>query len=220
MIEYGYHFQAIVGLQSGKPLACELLLRKDPRTERSTATHSSDFYTENLVTLTNTKIKAIEALSKQHNQWIFLNFTRCEISHLSFNLCRKRLSKLLPQIQLVIEVTECGGQYNKAIFEKNLLILKKNGFQIAIDNFGAPNVDIELLKLLEPDFVKLDISLIRNATHSEENAIKFYQLVDLIRHRGHKVVIVGIETKKELLIAQKTRAEFAQGFHYHSPEPV
>ena len=85
MIEYGYHFQAIVGLQSGKPLACELLLRKDPRTERSTATLSSDFYTENLVTLTNTKIKAIEALSKQHNQWIFLNFTRCEISHLSFN---------------------------------------------------------------------------------------------------------------------------------------
>lgn len=220
MDEYGYYFQAIVGLQSGKHLACELLIRRTKNLELPVSQLTPSFFMENLEALTNKKIDTIRGLSEQRNQWVFLNFSRCEISHLSFNLCRKRLSKLLQHTQIVIEVTECGANYNTEVFKKNLAILKNNGFQIAVDDFGVGSSDIESLKLLDPEFVKLDISLIRKATLSEVNAIKFYQLVDLIRHRGHKVVIEGIETKKELLIAKKTRAEFAQGYIFHKPEPV
>lgn len=220
MNNVSYYSQSIVGLQSGKVLACELLLRPKTTIVSNRKPFSTDFFTDNLVELTNLKITAVKMIGQQRNLWVFINYSRCEIANLSFNLCSNRLSKLLAHTQIVIEVTECEAKHNEVIFKKNLANLKKQGFQIAIDDYGVGLSNIESLNSINPDFVKLDISLIQKATTSKANAIKFYRLVDLIRNRGHKVVIEGIETKEQLLIAKKTRAELAQGFFYHHPDRI
>ena len=220
MNNVSYYSQSIVGLQSGKVLACELLIRRQLTVVQNSKPFSSNFFIDNLVELTNLKITAVKKIAEQRNVWVFMNFSRCEIANISFNLCSNQLSKLLAHTQIVIEVTECEAKHNEVIFEKNLANLKKHGFQIAIDDYGVGLSNIESLNSINPDFVKLDISLIQKATTSKANAIKFYRLVDLIRNRGHKVVIEGIETKEQLLIAKKTRAELAQGYLYHHPERI
>lgn len=220
MNDITYFYQSIVGLQSGRALGCEILIRSLGALVQSAETFSPPFFMEHLEQLTDKKIKAVKLVAQQPNQWVFINFSRCEVAHHLFKGCIKKLSKHLNKIQIVIEITECNADYNVEAFKHNIAKLRTSGFQTAIDDFGTGSSNVESLNIVKPDFVKLDISFIRKASSSELNAIKLYQLVDLIRHRGHKVVIEGVETKDELIIARKSRAEFAQGFYFHRPESI
>lgn len=220
MNDITYFYQSIVGLQSGRALGCEILIRSLGGLDQSAEVFSPAFFMNHLEQLTDKKINAVKLIAQQPNQWVFINFSRCEVAHHLFNGCMKKISKLLNQIQIVIEITECNADYNVEAFKFNVSNLRTNGFQTAIDDFGTGSSNVDSLKVVKPDFVKLDISFIRKASSSEADAIKLYQLVDLIRHRGHKVVIEGVETKSELMIARKSRAEFAQGFYFHRPESI
>lgn len=220
MNDITYFYQSIVGLQSGRALGCEILIRSLGGLDQSAEVFSPAFFMNHLEQLTDKKINAVKLIAQQPNQWVFINFSRCEVAHHLFNGCMKKISKLLNQIQIVIEITECNADYNVEAFKFNVSNLRTNGFQTAIDDFGTGSSNVDSLKVVKPDFAKLDISFIRKASSSEADAIKLYQLVDLIRHRGHKVVIEGVETKSELMIARKSRAEFAQGFYFHRPESI
>lgn len=212
MDDFHYHFQSIVGLQSETALACELLLRSKEKFDP--ATINPLFFTSNLKSLTAKKIEAMNYLNRIETQWVFVNFSKSEIGHEDFYYCQAVMASLLADRQIVIEVTECNASYNEAIFYENITILKANGFGIAIDDFGTGSSTKHTLRNIKPDFVKLDMSLIRSATHSTSKEVAFFRLTDLLRHQGYKVVIEGIETEKQLAIAKKSRAEFGQGFFF------
>lgn len=216
MDDFHYHFQFIVGLQSQTALACELLLRS--KLKFNPATVNSFFFTSNLKSLLSKKMEAMNHLNCIETQWVFINFSKSEISHVDFYYCQAQMASLLADRQIVIEITECNASYNEDIFYKNMTTLKESGFSIAVDDFGTGSHTKHALRSIKPDFVKLDMSLIRGATHSTSKEIAFFRLTDLLRHQGYKVVIEGIETEKQLVIAKKSRAEFGQGFLFHKPE--
>jgi len=94
------------------------------------------------------------------------------------------------------------------------------GCLIAIDDFGAGHSNFERIWDLEPDIVKLDKSLVSRAANSSKVKRILSGMVSLIHETGCLVVIEGVETKGEALIAIDVDADMVQGFYFALPDAM
>lgn len=120
--------------------------------------------------------------------------------------------------QVVIEILE------SAILDEKLLLdviedYRKAGFRIAVDDFGAGESNLDRLWKLAPDIIKLDRSLIFNAGRNPRARRLLPGLVNLIHQIGGQVLLEGIETEEEAMIALDADVDMVQGFIFARPEP-
>lgn len=94
------------------------------------------------------------------------------------------------------------------------------GYQIAIDNFGNQHSLVSRLWKLNPDFIKLDQALIRQAEENPRLAKTLLGLVKIIKDIGAEPIITGIETQVQLDIALQTGANLIQGYLLGEPASV
>ncbi|NML30089.1 EAL domain-containing protein [Paraburkholderia antibiotica] len=88
---------------------------------------------------------------------------------------------------------------------------RRHGFLIAVDDFGAGQSNLDRLLRIRPDLVKLDGELIRATTHGTCQPI-LPKLVSLLHQAGMLVVVEGVETTEELILAVESNVDFAQGY--------
>ncbi|MGF6963360.1 diguanylate cyclase (GGDEF)-like protein [Paraburkholderia sp. WC7.3g] len=88
---------------------------------------------------------------------------------------------------------------------------RQHGFLIAVDDFGAGQSNLDRLLRIRPDIVKLDGELIRSTTHGTQQPI-LPKLVSLLHQAGMLVVVEGVETTEELILAVESNVDFAQGY--------
>lgn len=91
------------------------------------------------------------------------------------------------------------------------------GFAIALDDFGQGASNLERVWLLQPDYVKLDKMLMRQALMHPAQRDKLGRLVDVLHQHGARVVGEGIESERQLAIARAAGCDFAQGYHLGRP---
>lgn len=94
------------------------------------------------------------------------------------------------------------------------------GCLIAIDDFGAGHSNFERIWNLRPDIVKLDRSILLKAIKSNHTQKMLTSIVQILHQSGCLVVIEGIETEDQALIAIDSNADFVQGFYFSRPQPV
>ncbi|MFL9867584.1 bifunctional diguanylate cyclase/phosphodiesterase [Paraburkholderia fungorum] len=90
-------------------------------------------------------------------------------------------------------------------------LYREHGFLIAVDDFGAGQSNLDRLLRIRPDIVKLDGELIRATSHGTEQPI-LPKLVSLLHQAGMLVVVEGVETTEELILAVESNVDFAQGY--------
>lgn len=95
--------------------------------------------------------------------------------------------------------------------------LKRQGCVIAVDDFGAGHANIDRLWRLEPDIVKLDRSLLRDASQTRQARALYPRLVAMLQEIGALVVAEGVENEREGVIALESQADFVQGFYFARP---
>jgi EAL domain-containing protein (putative c-di-GMP-specific phosphodiesterase class I)/CheY-like chemotaxis protein len=101
--------------------------------------------------------------------------------------------------------------------------LREAGFRIAIDDAGAGYSGLQTMVELEPDFIKLDISLTR---HIEESIVKqklVKTLRDFCADAGITLIAEGIETEGQLKSLVELGVTYGQGFLFAypgSPYPI
>ncbi len=120
---------------------------------------------------------------------------------------------------LVLEVSEREAQQNPEDFCDCLAQLKSRGFGIALDDIGTGYVSQPLLEQVRPDYLKLDVSLVRGI---EENLIKQELIASLIRisaRIGASVIAEGVETNLEAQTLIDAGAQFGQGYLFAEPAP-
>ena len=125
-------------------------------------------------------------------------------------------SKLTPD-QIVLEITEREAIIDFSAFRSVLEYFRALGFKIAIDDAGAGYATLQSIIELKPDFLKIDMSLVRGI---DTDNVK-QQLVRALQRFGHdtgvKVIAEGIETKAELKILLDMGIDFGQGFIFAYP---
>ncbi len=105
----------------------------------------------------------------------------------------------------VIEITE-----NSVIddFDRMRDIVRKlraHGFRIAIDDAGAGYAGLQTMVEIEPDFIKLDMSLIRGVDTSIVKQRLVKTLRDFCREAAITLIAEGIETRRQLDTLQRPR---------------
>src|SRR5690606_3189599 len=88
---------------------------------------------------------------------------------------------------------------------------------VAIDDFGAGESNFERVWRLRPDIVKLDRAMITEAAQNPLVQRILPGIVSLVHEAGALVVMEGIETERQALIALKSDVDFVQGFYFLRP---
>jgi len=100
---------------------------------------------------------------------------------------------------------------------KALLRLKELGYKIALKGFASGNINIELISILEPDYIKINQILLQKslADKKMKNALTF--LLNYIKHSNIETIIVGVEDEEILNEAKELGFDYAQGFYIEKP---
>ena len=118
--------------------------------------------------------------------------------------------------QVCFEITERSTAPIEVI-QREVAGLKQCGFKIALDDVGAGNSGLEMMRRLRVDFVKIDRSVLLGAVEKGPGRGVLLAIVVFASEAGAFVIAEGIETQEMLAVIQETnRGPFAvqgiQGF--------
>lgn len=132
------------------------------------------------------------------------------------------LKSFLDEIKLnpyniVLEVTEREAIENYELFKEAVKYYSDLGFAIAVDDTGAGYSSLETVVELKPQFIKIDISIVRGI---DKNILKqelIKAIIGLSKEMGSTVIAEGIETDEELKTLRKIGINIGQGFLFAKP---
>lgn len=154
--------------------------------------------------------------------WLFLNINPDVVVHgknygaFFAELLRRRG---FPAHRLVIEILEDAIR-DEGFLAEAVDYYRDLGCLVAVDDFGSGHSNFARLWRLAPDIVKLDRSLIVQATHNRQARRILPGLVSVIHEAGSLVVMEGVETEDEALIAMDADVDLVQGYYFAMPSPL
>jgi EAL domain-containing protein (putative c-di-GMP-specific phosphodiesterase class I) len=90
--------------------------------------------------------------------------------------------------------------------------LREMGFRIAIDDLGAGYAGLTSFAMLEPEFVKLDMSLVRDIHKNDTKRRLVSSMTSLCKEMGMIVVAEGVETSEERAALVDIGCDLLQGY--------
>ncbi|MBC7974606.1 MAG: EAL domain-containing protein [Myxococcales bacterium] len=124
------------------------------------------------------------------------------------------LAPIAPRI--VLELTE-RVSVDAGAGPSQVARLRAQGYRIAVDDLGAGYAALGALATLEPEIVKLDMSLIRDLDRQLAKRRVIGAIATLCRELGSRVVAEGVETQAELRALRELGIELIQGFFVARP---
>ena len=119
--------------------------------------------------------------------------------------------------RVVLELTERATLEQLGEVRPRLSVLRYQGFRVAIDDLGTGYAGLTSFASVEPEFVKLDMSLVRNIHQSPVRSRLVESMLDVCRDLKIRVVAEGVETKEELEALVKLNCELFQGYLFARP---
>jgi EAL domain-containing protein (putative c-di-GMP-specific phosphodiesterase class I)/CheY-like chemotaxis protein len=119
----------------------------------------------------------------------------------------------------VIEITESGVIDDFDRMREMVRQLRAHGFRVAIDDAGAGYAGLQTMVEIEPDFIKLDMSLIRGVDTSVVKQRLVRTLRDFCREAAITLIAEGIETVRQLETLRQLGVTHGQGFLFGLPGP-
>lgn len=119
-------------------------------------------------------------------------------SQTMFELAENKVYKDLDRYKMVIEA------------------YRKEGFCIALDNFGAFNASFEYTKHIPIDMVHFDVDYTKNMD-KKEYEVFFASLVEACQRLNIKTLFKFVDSERLLKIAKKTGVDYVQGYLISKP---
>jgi len=155
---------------------------------------------------------------QQEQGWLFLNIHPAAIADFRHGAALidelKRLD--LPPQRVVLQILEQPNTDPRRVMDA-VQLFRRHGFLIALDDFGAGHSNIDRVWKVQPDIVKLDRSMVFQATQQTHIARILPGLVSLLHESGRLVLIEGIASEQEALIAIEANVDFVQGHYFARP---
>jgi EAL domain-containing protein (putative c-di-GMP-specific phosphodiesterase class I) len=119
--------------------------------------------------------------------------------------------------RVVLEVTERAALHSVRDVEARIASLRRLGFRIAVDDLGAGYAGLSSFAQLEPEVVKLDMSLARgvDANPTKQGVIR--SMAGLCREMGMLVITEGVETVAERDTLLQLGCLLFQGYLFGKP---
>ncbi len=148
--------------------------------------------------------------------FLAVNMSPASVLHLlTHQLCDPAL---YPRI--VVELTEHVPVEDYAAVHASLAPMREGGSRLAADDLGSGYAGFRHLIRLQPDIIKLDISLVRGIHRSKGQRALASALVAFAGDVGARVIAEGVEERGELEVLQDIGVPWAQGYFLGKPVPL
>lgn len=119
--------------------------------------------------------------------------------------------------RIVLEITERQAITDFATFRSTLEYLRALGFKVAVDDAGAGYASLQVLAEVKPEWIKVDMSLVRGIDRDEIRAQLMRSMVAFAERVGVRLIAEGIETEDELASLRQLGVGYGQGFLFTRP---
>ncbi len=119
--------------------------------------------------------------------------------------------------EIEIEITESAMVIEQSILIQKIDEIRKLGFQLSIDDFGAGESSLNRLSTVTADIVKLDKAFFDDYDTDERGAIVIKNAIRLVKELDMKVVSEGVETKQLARWLKSLECDYAQGYFFEKP---
>lgn len=216
-----YAFQPIVDAQSGRVFAYEALMRPQMGTLNSPVdvlrlarSQSKLYQIEHL-----TWFKALKAFDRNQEALagckVFINSIPNQLLTESDIYDIEKLYRPLLE-RVVIELTENDEIDEQATSRKQRLVQYWDCC-LALDDFGSGYNGDAVLLSITPDFVKIDMSIVRGIDEDQNRQVLFENLIAYSKERHIKVIAEGVETRSEMETLIALGADYMQGYYLGKP---
>lgn len=126
----------------------------------------------------------------------------------------------IPFSSIRLEITESAYINNPAKLVKEIKTLRKKGFAVEIDDFGAGYSSLNALKDMDADALKLDMSFLSENGNSKKQKIIISSVIDMAYKLGFPVIAEGVETKEQADMLSGFGCKRMQGYYFGKPVPA
>jgi len=119
----------------------------------------------------------------------------------------------------VLEITECAPLGDNEMLKEQLRHYAEQGLRIALDDFGAGHSGLITLVKTAPQFLKLDMGLIRGIDTSGYKQQLLRAILSFTSSTGIQLIAEGIETWDEMEVLMRFGVRYGQGFLLGHPNP-
>ena len=211
-------FQPIVRATDGSVFGYEALLRSDePTLIRPDLVVDAAERLHSLPRL-GRKVRALAAAAMgaaDPNAALFINLHPLDLADDELFQSTSPLTQIASRV--ILEVTERAAIEKVDDVERRVSQLRERGFRIAVDDLGAGYAGLSSFALLEPEIVKLDVSLLRDIDQSPVKQKLVASMTALCKDMGFLVVAEGIETTAERDCVVALGCDLLQGFLFARP---
>ncbi len=212
-------FQPIVSWNDRRVMGYEALLR----TEEPTLARPDHFITcaerlGRLRTLSRAARAAAAARAAEapDGTLIFVNIHPADVEDDDLYSPLAPLSRIADRV--VIEITERSSLDGVSDLRARVATLRRIGFRIAVDDLGAGYAGLTSLAHLEPEVVKIDMSLVRGVEAAPPKQRVIRSIARLCEDMGMLVIAEGIETVAERDAVIESGCHLLQGYLFARPE--
>ncbi len=218
-----YVFQPIVSCSTGEIIGHEALMRPHSKT----LSNPLDVLR---IARSQFKLYQIEKLTWFQAPKVYFSLPNCPKTGLVFinsiasqALTREDCAEFDRQFgayldRIVVELTE-GEERNKEATQYKLERREQKQIRLALDDFGTGYSSDSVLLDLNPDFVKIDMSIIRQIDQDKSRQALFRNVANFCHAKNIQVIAEGVETKEELRTLVALGADHLQGYFLGKPEP-
>ncbi len=128
-------------------------------------------------------------------------------------ICEYKLSKS----QITLEVLEEISVFGSEEVVNELLSLKKEGYKIALDDFGSENASFSRMLDLNVDIIKIDAMFIKNISTHKNSRLIVEGIVHLAKLFNYEVVAEYVHSKEVLDIIKSLGIQYSQGYYFSEP---
>jgi len=121
--------------------------------------------------------------------------------------------------RVVLEITERASLENLVEVRNHVADLKQMGYRIAIDDLGSGAARMKDFSIKDTDFVKLDISVVRDVNANPMKQQFIASILSLCHEEGIGVIGEGVETAREAETLVRLGVDYLQGYLLARPGP-
>lgn len=152
---------------------------------------------------------------------VSFNISANSLNHETFIYDLKQIfaSHAIDFSRVEIEVTE-NALINSDNALARLAELKKFGFNICLDDFGAGFSSLSYLLRLPVNIIKIDRAFVADITTNPSSYTLIEGIVSIMKNLNKSIVVEGVETQEQLNMLTSLNIETIQGFYFHKPMDV
>ncbi len=221
-----YHFQPVVDANTGEIFGYEALMRPheingirlSPLETIKIAKEQNVSDKIEYLTMNNLLKYLSENIDLFKGKRLFINtIPNCFITDDEYGALFEEFGSVFDRI--IIEITE-GSQITPESIELMRKRYSSKHSLFALDDYGTGYANESTLLSIQPDFIKIDRSLVTGIENDLQKRHLVANLINFAKSHGIKTLGEGVETKGELEALITLGVDYIQGYYTGRPNPV